>query len=1221
MDDIDQSEIYDPSINSFSQVGFVIDHPLFLQSEIQGCLDVGDPNYECSICGAYFWLLKRVERDSTINCPVFTVCCSKGKIQLPYLRKPPDLLYNLINGHDRKSLYFQKIFDLITNYHRIGNLLPDPGQKPKFAQLYIYDTQHEIMHRQGIFRQTSEIDRELITELLEMIDTHNVIAQSFRRVREFYQCHSSEIFSLKLFSHRKVDRRTYNTPSCDKVVALIVGDFDSSDHGRDIIIRSTAGQLQHIYETHALYWPLQYPLLFSYGEDGYQLNIPYRGKVGGYVPRKKTRRLYEIRMKQSTIRGEVLQGIEEATRRGDDEASSIGRRVILPSSFTGGRRYMFNHCQDAMAICKHFGYPDLFITITCNPNWPEFQRFTEQERISIADRPDISCRVFYAKLKCLLSNLKDGMYTIEFQKRGLPHAHMLLWLNGESNLQSVEIIDEFICAELPNPLKFLAFYNVVTKYMIHGPCGRLRPSSPCMKDVNINDVDIDNRFVVPYNPLLLMKYQAHINLEFCNKSNVIKYLFKYINNGPNRVTATVGETYHVGESSQVVDEFRYLSLFESMWRIFAYDIHHRWPSVQRLTFHLSNQQHVVFDDADITTHVYLRNKDLLTMFTSWMMANRRFPDGRSLTYVEYPGKFVYCSNSREWKPRQRGFSIGRLSFAHPSSGELFYMQMLLNVQRGCTSFRSIRTVNGIDGKEYISAIKEVADVASAAQLRWLFVMLLLSGSMGRPLSVWEQTWAYLSNDILYRRRHELQYLDLTMSQDKLQTFCLLEIEKLLQSNGKSLRNYVGMPVPNNSLVSQFSNLMLLRELQFDIVSLTREHDTNVLKLNEEQRVVYDKIIDCISNKRHGFFFVYGFGGTGKTFLYRVLLARLRSEKRIVINVASSGIASLLLPGGKTAHSMLNIPVELTEDTVCRIKKDSAKAEVVRLADLIIWDEAPMTNKLAFKVLDRTLRDIMVSVSDRNKYLPFGGKVVILGGDFRQVLPVIPKGSRAEIVMASINSSVLWKYCEVLCLTKNMRLTMGLEQSTPQELRSFLDWILQVSEDRCGTVVNDKLFVDIPSDLIIPVLENPVEDIVNTIYPNLVQNFCDPSFFQDMAILAPTVDNVEEINNYIVDLLPAEEKNYLSADSICGSDVYYDVGVDWINVEFLNQIRCSGLPNHSLKLKIGVPIILLRNIDPAGVKDFPIESQIEDLQPINQVSGFYLIYFLSDDVIGRIFPAK
>ncbi|XP_072087082.1 uncharacterized protein [Arachis hypogaea] len=749
------------------------------------------------------------------------------------------------------------------NYHRIGSLLPDAGPKPKFAQLYIYDTQHEIMHRQRIFGQTSEIDKELIAELLQMIDTHNVIAQSFRRVREFYQCHPSEIFSLKLYSQRKVDRRIYNAPSCDEVAALIVGDFDSSDHGHDIIVRSTGGQLQRIYETHALYWPLQYPLLFPYGEDGYQLNIGYRGEQPGYVPGRRTRvslreficfhlqirehedriihkcrrlfqqfvvncftmiesqRLHEIRMKKSTIRGKVLQGIEEAMHRGDDEASSIGTRIIFPFSFTGGRCYMFNRCQDAMTICKHFGYPDLFLTIMFNPNWPEFQRFTERERIPITDRPDISCRVFLAKLKCLLSDLKEGVF--------------------------------------------------------FGP----------LNAVKINDVDIDNRFVVPYNPLLLIKYQAHINLGLCNKSNVIKYLFKYVNKGSDRVTATVGETYDVGESSQVVDEIkqyydcRYLSPSESMWRIFAYDIHHRWPAVQRFA-----------DD-------------------------------------------VY------------GLDDGQQAVLGGARGSL-------RVSVSCTAKEAFCDVVAI----------------------WFH----------RKMSVWEQTWAYLSDDILYRRRHELQYPDLTMSQDELEAFCLLEIEKLLQSNGKSLRNYAGMP--------------------YDTVSLTREHDANVSKLNEEQRVVYDKIIDCVSNKRHGFFFVYGFGGTGKTFLYRVLSARLRSEKKMVINVASSGIASLLLPGGKTAHSMFNIPVEPTEDTICRIKKDSPKAEVVRLADLIIWDEAPMTNKLAFEALDRTLQDIMVSVSDRNKDLPFGGKVVVLGGDFRQVLPVIPKGSRAEIVMASINSSVL-----------------------------------------------------------------------------------------------------------------------------------------------------------------------------------------------------------------------
>ena len=86
------------------------------------------------------------------------------------------------------------------------------------------------------FRQTSEMDKELIIELLQMIDTHNVIAQSFQRVREFYQCHPYEIFSLKLYSQRNVDRRMYSAPSCNEVAPLIVGDFDSSDHGRDIIV-------------------------------------------------------------------------------------------------------------------------------------------------------------------------------------------------------------------------------------------------------------------------------------------------------------------------------------------------------------------------------------------------------------------------------------------------------------------------------------------------------------------------------------------------------------------------------------------------------------------------------------------------------------------------------------------------------------------------------------------------------------------------------------------------------------------------------------------------------------------------------------------------------------------------------------------------------------------------------------------------------------------------
>ncbi|XP_072054859.1 uncharacterized protein [Arachis hypogaea] len=197
--------------------------------------------------------------------------------------------------------------------------------------------------------------------------------------------------------------------------------------------------------------------------------------------------------------------------------------------------------------------------------------------------------------------------------------------------------------------------------------------------------------------------------------------------------------------------------------------------------------------------------------------------------------------------------------------------------------------------------------------------------------------------------------------------------------------------------------MVLRELEYDIYVVLEEHDSNFSKLNEEQKSIYNRIIHCVTNKEHGLFLIYGFGGIGKFFLYRLLSTKLRSQRKIVINIVSSGVASLLLPGGKTAHSMFCIPLELNEDTICRIPKDSPKADLIRLAELIIWDEAPMTNKLAFEALDRSFQDIITSISVSYKDLPFGRKIIVLGDDFRQILPVIPKASCAEIVMASINS--------------------------------------------------------------------------------------------------------------------------------------------------------------------------------------------------------------------------
>lgn len=300
--------------------------------------------------------------------------------------------------------------------------------------------------------------------------------------------------------------------------------------------------------------------------------------------------------------------MEEVVSRGDYDASLIGNRVVLPASFTGGRSYMFNNCQDVMAICKKFGYPDLFLTFTCNPKWVEIQCHLSKSGNQAVYRPDICCRVFHIKLEQMMADFKSGkffgtviagMYTIEFQRRGLPHEYILLWLDPRDKL------------EFPDERIYPKLYASVTSFMIHGPCGFARPNSPCMKDrrctkfypkkfvsrtsfdergypvyrrrdlgykVLKKDVELDNRSVVPYNPMLIMKHNAHINIEYCNKSNCIKYMLKYITKGVDRVTATLkmNDEECVDEIQQYHD-CRYLSPSESIWRIFKYDIHKRWP--------------------------------------------------------------------------------------------------------------------------------------------------------------------------------------------------------------------------------------------------------------------------------------------------------------------------------------------------------------------------------------------------------------------------------------------------------------------------------------------------------------------------------------------------------------------------------------------------------------------------------------------------------------------
>lgn len=228
------------------------------------------------------------------------------------------------------------------------------------------------------------------------------------------------------------------------------------------------------------------------------------------------------------------------------------------------------------------------------------------------------------------------------------------------------------------------------------------------------------------------------------------------------------------------------------------------------------------------------------------------------------------------------------------------------------------------------------------------------------------------------------FSDLKLSDHDIWNYALWEIENILLSSGKSLRDYAQMPFPEG-IFEDYLNRLIQDEKSYDREALKDEHDKLMRTMTDEQRGVYDTIMDAVDGDDGGIFFLYGCGGTGKTFLWRALSAAMRSKGEICLTVASSGIASLIIPGGRTAHSRFKIPINLNEDSVCHIAKGSLLADLIRMTDLIIWDEAPMMNRYCFEALDRTMKDIMDIPECDWEAKPFGGKTVVFGGDFRYII--------------------------------------------------------------------------------------------------------------------------------------------------------------------------------------------------------------------------------------------
>ncbi|XP_071739009.1 uncharacterized protein [Rutidosis leptorrhynchoides] len=758
------------------------------------------------------------------------------------------------------------------------------------------------------------LDGDLIVQIMQVLDEHNPLVKTFWMARERFKDDPNMKLKIKLIGRRTKDGRNYNLPTVDKVAALIVGDinvssFDERDillppsqidcllfyfgtsqincpdsflanqkrFGTEGVIDSHVEGLKRISELHPEYLALQYPLLFIYAEDGYRTDVLHR-----YV--------------------DVYLG---TTRK--------KKRVTMR----------------------------------------EFFAYKHQER-------DVPTLVHLGQV-----------YTVEFQKRGLPHAHICLFLDERSKMPQPEDVDKYICAEIPDEINEPKLYQLVSDLMIHDPCGDKNPSCQCtdtetkkctkrfpkpFSDVTKTDEDgypiyrrrnngrtvrkqghdLDNSCVVAYKPKLLKMYQAHLNVEWYNQIGLIRYLFKYINKGNDKITTHLCDQ-ETDEIKQYYD-CRYVSSCEAMWRIFSFDIHHHHPSVIRLPFHLEGEHQIIFDKDEVIEQVLEKPSVNTSMFLEWMKCNGCSQQARELTYVDFPTKFIWNKDDRVWKLRKRKTgAIGRIHHVSPAAGDLFYLRILLNKVKGPTSYEEI----------------------------------------GRGV---------------------------------------------------------------------FENHLIIDELSYDKSTLEVEHADFITKLTTEQKDAYDQIIKAVYEATGAVFFLYGFGAT-------------------------SGIAALLLSGGRTAHSHFRIPLQLTDESFCTIKSDSNLAELIRRAKLIIWDEAPMVNKMCVEALDRSFRDICRQINHNSMDTIFGGKIVVF---------------------------------------VNMRLGGIGASATDSETRMFAEWILEIGNGNIGESEDGVFDIELPQDLLIIDSVDPIGSMISTIYPEYLLNLANPQYYQQRAILAPTHEVVDII---------------------------------------------------------------------------------------------------------------
>ena len=496
------------------------------------------------------------------------------------------------------------------------------------------------------------------------------------------------------------------------------------------------------------------------------------------------------------------------------------------------------------------------------------------------------------------------------------------------------MIDKVVCVELPTLAIDLAgrLRAIVGRSMVHKPYGDQNPSAPCMQSsgqgaplrcvkrfpkpfadetqvpndgypiyrrrndgqfvvrtVRGQEARLDNRFVVPYNPYLTRKYNAHINVEICAIVKAVKYIHKYIYKGSDKATVEIRGQNGLNEVEMHL-QARYVSPAEAIVQLFEFPVHEEFPPVTRLPVHLEGQQPVYFGDnatADQLAGAAERARSHLMAFFDY---NRDYTDGREVLYIDFLATYVYKQELKTWQPRQRGFSIGRMYFVPPTAGEKYYLRLLLASVPGPQSFEHLRTVNGIvfpsnreaclalglleDDGRWVSCFTDAAVWQTGHVLRSLFVTAILTGEVSNPAGLWALFAEQICDDLPYKLSC-MERLPLGLENLHLD-YGLFLINERLTEHEQDLQTY-GLPAFWHNWADRRANHLLNHELAYDLDEQRAKYEESYGHFNDGQRTCFREFVDLAeTDPSAAHFFIQGPGGTNKTFLYNRISAYFRA---------------------------------------------------------------------------------------------------------------------------------------------------------------------------------------------------------------------------------------------------------------------------------------------------------------------------------------------------------